>query len=233
MANGGKAANTLAIGRKWALILGGVAVAFTALVQPLIGAFKGTINIATGGSTLNTGTVINMPATFTDFYGAAWANGWRVLTGATPAPASMPASRVAPVDPASSPSLPRQVSAESAIGYLARNVSLLQDATWSLGPYQEPRLLQFKVVAEAFQEDLQKLGTLHVTISREGANICTLSLNTASSNRRSQKPNVITANASCPDQVAAGARYTYRAKVVASDMKATVLEFETAYATKL
>lgn len=105
-----------------------------------------------------------------------------------------------------------------ALGVLVTNASL-KDATWQPEVSRIKRSLGFRFYVEAIT-DGKKHGFVNVTLAREGKDICTISLDSATpwiaGNRREE--------ASCIDTLPSDSAVIYRARIEASEMTPVVVK---------
>lgn len=101
-----------------------------------------------------------------------------------------------------------------ALGILVMNASLLNNATWEPEISRITRSVNFRFYVEAVT-DSEKYGYVNVTLTRDGKDICTISLNSKMSD---SGKGVRRDEASCKDTLQSKSAVVYRAKVVASEM---------------
>ncbi len=205
----------------WLAVVG-VAGALIGIVPPMITAMRSvpTVSQPGNGNTANVGSTVNSNNQTQNTYVSMWFEGARTIFGAAPKSAQVQAmarSGVVP-DPLEPPAagVPQaKLEPEpGALGSLVVNASLMNDATWSPEPSRVGRLLNFRFHVEA-SEVADKVGTLDVTLSREGKDVCTMSLNTKTSPFNN---GVRWSNSDCLDTLAPNATVAYRARVKAADM---------------
>ncbi len=200
------------------------------IVPPAITALRPTPgNTQNGnGNTINQGSTVNSNNTNNTTYLSMWTDGMKTIFGT---PRVQPAQHgVSQIQRIQTPSEPNHIPTETksdmsltaqtatpepgAVGRLVDNASLANEATWSPEVSRVNRLLTFHFRAEATASD-ENPGTLDATLSRDGKDVCTISLNTQTS---ANSNGVRYANSICSDTVSAGSSYTYRAKVNVSGM---------------
>lgn len=216
------------------------AAGLIATVPPIVTALRAsptTEQVGNGNSANTNSTVNSHNSTVTNTfktYLTAWVEGVKSMAGvskaATPAVLAHATSSAQAAAPAAAVSM-TQNSGEpepGAVGYVVSNASLINGATWIVEPSRVPRLLQFAFVAEAVSDD-GKLGRLDATLSRDGKEICTISLNSRTS---SLSGDVRMGESTCHDMLPGNSGATYRAKVKASEMVPVRIALRSVVATK-
>lgn len=201
-----------------------------AIVPPAITALRPTpSNTQNGdGNTITQGSTVNSNNTNNATYVSMWIDGMKTIFGAPRVQSAQ--HEVSPIQRIQKPSEQNHVPTETksdmsliaqtatpepgAVGRLVDNASLANEATWSPEVSRVDRLLTFHFRAEATASE-ENPGTLDATLSRDGKDVCTISLNTQTS---ANSNGVRYANSICSDTVSAGSSYTYRAKVNVSGM---------------
>ena len=220
MADSQDAQKIVARGKRWKLIAAGVALVAGAVVPPIAGLFsKGTtITISGGASGPIAGRDVTDNRSWVTNYVTVWKAGAYAIAGKEVSAESLIEN---------APSGAGQPAAEALdgkprpgdLGRLVTNTSLLNGSTWTLSPSPIGRLVSFDVRAVA-EVDGDKAGRLDAVLSRDGKEVCSLSLTSATSHR---KDALRYENTACQDVVPAGVSYTYQAKVKATQVNPMTL----------
>lgn len=217
----------------WLAVVGVVGT-LIGIVPPAITALRSTPTVSQpgNGNTANIGSTVNSNNQTQNTYLSMWVEGARTILGA--APRSVQASTrpgVVP-DPLEAPAAgvpqTRLEPEPGALGNLVVNASLMNDATWGPEPSRVGRLLNFRFHVEA-SEVADKVGMLDVTLSREGKDVCTISLNTKTSPFNN---GVRWGNSDCLDTLAPNAVAAYRARVKAADMVPMAVRLDVVHAVR-
>jgi hypothetical protein len=234
----------------WLAIIG-VAGAAVAIVPPAITALRAspTVSQAGGNGTAIIGSTVDShdridnrishhaTTTTTNNYWSMWKAGAAAMLGGGPsarpaAPGQATPEALLQQQPTAAglpPPAPEPKEAEpGALGTLVNNASLLDSATWSPEASRVTRLLTFRLHAEGVSAE-DKPGHLDATLTRDGHDVCTISLNTRTTR---QAQGVRWDEAICHDTLVANQQVTYLAKVKASDMSPEVIRLESVNAVR-
>lgn len=217
----------------WLAVVG-VVGSLIGIVPPVITAVRSipTVSQPGNGNTAIIGGTVNSNNQTQNTYVSMWIEGARTIFGAAPRSAQASARSGVVPDPLEPPAagVP-QVKLEpepGALGNLVVNASLMNNATWGPEPSRVGRLLNFRFHVEA-SEVADKVGTLDVTLSREGKDVCTISLNTKTSPFAN---GVRWSNSDCLDTLAPNAAVAYRARVKAADMVPMAVRLDVVHAVR-
>lgn len=220
----------------WLALVGVIATAI-GVVPPVITAMRATPTVSQPGSgnTANIGSTVNSNNQTQNTYVSMWVEGARTIFGAAPRSAQVQVAAAKPgvvPDPLEPPAagVPQSklVPEPGALGNIVVNASLMNEATWSPEPSRIGRLLNFRLHVEA-AEVVDKVGTLDVTLSREGKDVCTISLNTKTSPFAN---GVRWSNSDCLDTVMPNMTVAYRARVKAADMVPMAVRLDVVHAVR-
>jgi hypothetical protein len=154
----------VATGKKWALILSGIAAIAGAVVPLAIGYLNGAGNVSSHNNSSAAGRDINNTTnsntTISNNYFYFWKHGIDILRGSKPAtiappqempqrPASQPASVGSEKTVTSTSSRPAEPG-PGELGRLVANTSLMNDSTWTIEPSIVPRSIEFTMTAGAY-----------------------------------------------------------------------------------
>lgn len=221
MSNAPTPASIAATGKKWAAVLGGVAVVLTAIIPPAVTALRQASNVAASGSGVAIGgnvsaTTNSSNTNIVQTYFSAWADGAQTLAGADRT-ARPPAQGSPSPQPTATLGTSNQQASNpepGALGQLVTNASLMNDASWTVESSRVPRLLRIDLRVEGVPEP-DKLGAIDVTLFREGKDVCSVNVNSRTSPRTNQ---ATSDHVSCQDSLVGGRSFTYKARVKATAM---------------
>lgn len=219
----------------WLAVVGVVGT-LIGIVPPVITAVRAipTVSQPGNGNTANIGSTVNSNNQTHNTYVSMWVEGARTLFGAAPKTIQIQASNKAgvipePLEPPAAGVPQAKLEPEpGALGNIVLNASLMNDATWGPEASRVGRLLNFRFHVEA-AEVADKVGTLDVTLNREGKDVCTISLNTKTSPFTN---GVRWSNSDCLDTLAPNAAVTYRARVKAADMVPMAVRLDVVHAVR-
>ncbi|WP_152606485.1 hypothetical protein [Aquabacterium sp. NJ1] len=217
----------------WLAVVG-VAGSLIGIVPPVITALRSipTVSQPGNGNTAMVGSTVNSNNQTQNTYVSMWVEGARTIFGAAPKSAQVAARSGVipePLEPPAAGVPQAKLEPEpGALGTIVVNASLMNDATWGPEPSRVGRLLNFRFHVEA-SEVADKVGTLDVTLSREGKDVCTISLNTKTS---ALARGVRWGNSDCLDTLAPNAVVAYRARVKAADMVPMAVRLDAVHAVR-
>lgn len=215
----------------WIAVVSAISAA-VAIIPPAITVLRASPSVSqTGtGNSAVIGSTIGSNNKTTNTYISMWVEGTRALVGISPksqltmVPAPAPGAQ--PASPAASPSSalasePKEPE-PGALGHVVENASLMNAATWGPEPSRVARLLTFYLHVEATGAD-EKQGSIDVALSREGRDVCTLSLNSKTS---PISGGVHYGNSTCHDTLPANEMATYKTKVRSVEMSPVVIRLD-------
>lgn len=197
---------------RMAAIVVPIVVALAGAVAPVISAVKSN---PPGNGVV--GTTITVLTNFPQY----WVQGVKNLThlnvaDPSPLPRPAPAPSRADADSGADAKRGAELSPEpTAIGRLYNNVSFMDGATLDVGPSRVARTLTFALLLRA-APDGDNLGHLSATLKRDGHVVCSVSVNSQTSQQGDGKSRYN--QATCQDVVPASAHPIYSANVIAVKM---------------
>ncbi|MDB5800606.1 MAG: hypothetical protein JWL63_1545 [Rhodocyclales bacterium] len=217
----------------WIAVVSAITAA-VAIIPPAITVLRATPSVSqTGtGNSAVIGSTVGSNNQTTNTYLSMWVEGTRALVGISPtsqltmvpapAPGAQAASPAASASPSPALASEPKDAEPGALGRVVDNASLMNAATWSPEPSRVARLLTFYLHVEATGTD-EKQGSIDVALSREGRDVCTLSLNSRTS---PISGGVHYGNSTCHDTLPANEMATYKTKVRSVEMSPVVIRLD-------